>query len=52
MRMKRQFWVLAALAGVSLWPHSGLRAGEPDGSRNFTGKMLRDASLMLLKEGR
>jgi carbonic anhydrase len=49
MFMKRLSLVMTLLACASVWPQASLRAGEPSGS--IAGKMLRDASLMLLKEG-
>jgi carbonic anhydrase len=47
--MKQLSLVAVWLACASVWLQTGLRAGEP--TRNVAGRMLRDASLMLLKEG-
>ena len=49
MSMKHLSLLVASLACAGVWFQASLRAGEP--SRNIAGKMLRDASLMLLKEG-
>jgi len=49
MFMKHLSLLMASLACAGVLSQTSLRAGEP--SRNIAGKMLRDASLMLLKEG-